>query len=140
MKRLVYVFFLLFLGLTLSNCSSENDTPNFQFVPLKVVRTNLPDSFTLNETYEIEVTYLKPNGCTLFEGFDITKEGQTIRNVVVVGSKRIDTQICTEQIEEETALFNFVVLYKEAYTFKFWINETDSGEPRYIEIQVPVNP
>ena len=139
MKRLVNVISIVFLGIILSNCSLEDDSSNFQFVPLQIVSAELPESFTIDETYEIEVTYLKPNGCTFYEGFDVTKEDTTIRNVVVVGSERIDIDNCTEQIVEETAIFNFVVLYDETYTFKFWIGETSSGEQEYLEIDVPVN-
>ncbi|WP_298474925.1 hypothetical protein [uncultured Maribacter sp.] len=140
MKRLVSVISTVFLGFLLSNCSAEDDSPNFQFVPLQIVSAELPESFNLDETYQIQVSFIKPNGCTLYEGFDVTKEDQTVRNVVVVGSKRIDTDDCTEQAVEQKATFNFVVLYNETYTFKFWLGETASGEDEYLEINVPVIP
>ncbi|WP_298505428.1 hypothetical protein [uncultured Maribacter sp.] len=140
MKRLVSVISTVFLGFLLSNCSAEDDSPNFQFVPLQIVSAELPESFNLDETYQIQVSFIKPNGCTLYEGFDVTKEDQTVRNVVVVGSERIDTDDCTEQAVEQKATFNFVVLYNETYTFKFWLGETASGEDEYLEINVPVIP
>ncbi len=139
MKRLVPVIFIAFFGTLLSSCSLEDDSPNFQFVPLQIISAQLPESFTQDETYEIEVTYLKPNGCISYEGFDVTQEEETIRNVVAVGSERIDVDFCTEQVVEETAVFNFVVLYNQTYTFKFWVGETESGEQEYLEIEVPVN-
>ncbi|WP_299430877.1 hypothetical protein [uncultured Maribacter sp.] len=139
MKRLVPLIAIIFLGTLLSNCSVDNDSPNFQFVPLQIISAQLPESFNLDETYQIKVSFIKPNGCTSYEGFDVTKEDQTIRNVVVVGSERIDIDDCTEQAVEQTAEFNFVVLYNETYTFKFWLGETGSGEDEYLEIDVPVN-
>lgn len=139
MKRLVPLIAIIFLGTLLSNCSVDNDSPNFQFVPLQIISAQLPESFNLDETYQIKVSFIKPNGCTSYEGFDVTKEDQTIRNVVVVGSERIDIDDCTEQAVEQTAEFNFVVLYNETYTFKFWLGETASGEDEYLEIDVPVN-
>lgn len=140
MKRLVSVISIVFLGLLLSNCSVvEDESPNFQFVPLQIVSAELPEFFNLEETYQIKVSYLKPNSCTFYEGFEVTKEDQTIRNVVVVGSERINYDDCTEQAVEETAIFNFVVLYDKTYTFKFWLGETASGEQEYLEIEVPVN-
>lgn len=139
MKRLVSVISMVFLGILLSNCSLQDDSSNFQFVPLQIVSAELPESFTLDETYQIEVSFIKPNGCTTYEGFDVTKDDQTVRNVIVVGSERIDIDDCTEQTVEQTAMFNFVVLYNETYTFKFWLGETASGEDEYLEIDVPVN-
>ncbi|RKR14720.1 hypothetical protein CLV91_0798 [Maribacter vaceletii] len=139
MKRLVPLIAILFLGTILSSCSVEDDSPNFQFVPLQIISAELPESFNLEETYQIKVSFIKPNGCTSYEGFDVTKEAQTTRNVVVVGSERIDIDDCTEQAVEQTAEFNFVVLYNETYTFKFWLGETASGEDEYLEIDVPVN-
>ena len=139
MKRLVPLIAIIFIGTLLSNCSVDNDSPNFKFVPLQIISAQLPESFNLNESYQIKVSFIKPNGCTSYEGFDVTKEDQTIRNVVVVGSERIDIDDCTEQAVEQTAEFNFVVLYNETYTFKFWLGETASGEDEYLEIDVPVN-
>jgi len=139
MKRLVPLIAIIFLATILSNCGVDDDSPNFQFVPLQIISAELPESFNLDESYQIKVSFIKPNGCTSYEGFDVTKEDQTIRNVVVVGSERIDIDDCTEQAVEQTAEFNFVVLYNETYTFKFWLGETASGEDEYLEIDVPVN-
>ncbi len=128
---------LLFIGLF--SCELEDDGINYHFVPLQITSADLPESFVLNSTYEISVTYLTPNSCVFFEGFDIRKAGTTIRNVVAIGSE-LEDQECAQVIEEGTATFNFLVLYSEPYVFRFWTGEDENGVSQYFEITVPVNP
>lgn len=135
-KLLLLVIFTAFI---LNGCSIDDDGPNFHFIELQIVDAELPESFDFNKNYVITVTYLKPDGCTFYEGFDVQREALTVRNVVAVGSVRTDSQSCTEAIIEETASFNFSVIYTDPYTFKFYTGESSDGEPEYLEIIVPVN-
>ncbi|MGB5316128.1 MAG: hypothetical protein WBN56_09005, partial [Robiginitalea sp.] len=61
----------------LSACDIGEDEVNYHFVTLKTLAVDMPEEFRLNETYEIGVTVLEPNGCTEFEGFDILPEDTT---------------------------------------------------------------
>lgn len=137
MKRYFLIFYSLLAVLSLSSCDLDDDSPNFHFTALQITSAELPESFDLNETYEIKVTYVRPDGCTFFEGFDIVKDDVTVRSVVAVGSVRTD-QVCTLAIEEAEATFRFVVLFDEPYTFRFWQGAED-GMDEYFEIEVPVN-
>lgn len=121
-----------------SSCSI-GDEPNFFFLPLQIVSVELPESFVLNETFQIEVTYNQPDGCTSFAGFDVNDEALTVRNVVVLGSTRTDQEACTQQVVEQTSSFDFVVNYEQPYTFRFWQGENENGEQQYLEVIVPVN-
>ncbi|RKN82713.1 hypothetical protein [Ulvibacterium marinum] len=136
MKSYRIIFYSL-LVLGLSSCNLGDDGPNFHFTALQITSAELPESFDLNGTYEIKVTYVRPDGCTFFEGFDFVKEDVTVRNVVAVGSVRTD-QACTAAVEEEEATFVFVVLFDEPYTFRFW-QGTEDGTDEYFEVEVPVN-
>lgn len=129
---------LCFLVLIFQSCKLEDDRVNFRFVPLQIVSADLPESFDLNDTYEIKVTYVRPSGCFFFEGFDITKESTTTRNVVAIGSEFYE-ETCTLAIEELEATFDFICLYDEPYLFKFWNGEDENGVDQFIEIEVPVN-
>lgn len=139
MKKSLYVAMLLLVSLTFNSCSLDDDGPNFHFVPLQVSSVEIPAIFDLNEIYEIDVTYVLPDGCTYFEGFDVTKPELTTRDVVVVGAQRTDQDACIEVTNERVATINFEVLYNEAYLFRFWQGEDENGEPQYLEIEVPVN-
>lgn len=133
----VWLSFLLVLGLF--SCNLDDNNSNYHFLPLQITDVGLPESFDLNATYEVSVTFIRPNSCVFFEGFDIRKTGTTVRNVVVVGSE-LEGQECAQVIEEVTETFNFLVLYTEPYVFRFWAGEDENGVSEYIEITVPVNP
>lgn len=128
----------LFLLLGLSACNLEDDGIKYHFVPLQITSVEVPESFTLNETYEISVTFVKPNNCVFFEGFDVRQADTTVRNVVVIGSE-IDDQPCTQVVEEVTETFNFLVIYDQTYIFRFWTGEDENGEPEYLVVTVPIN-
>lgn len=135
-KPISLLLCVVFFGL--SSCKLEDDRVNFRFVPLQILSADLPESFELNETYEIRVTYLRPSACIFFEGFDITKEGVTTRNVVAIGSDFYE-EVCTLATEELEASFNFICLYDEPYLFRFWTGEDENGNNQYLEVEVPVN-
>ncbi|MBU2995924.1 hypothetical protein KO500_05745 [Cellulophaga baltica] len=136
-KKLSFSFVLL-LVLSLFGCSLE-DQENFQFVALPITAVTMPESFVLNETYEINVTYDRTSSCAFFEGFEVTKEADTIRNVVVAGSLLISSDDnCDEISDEVEATFNFIVLYNNTYVFKFLKGNNEAGKAEYIEIEVPV--
>ena len=85
------------------------------------------------------MTYSIPDGCTQYEGFDVTKEDITVRNVVAVGVAMTDLVSCTQVVTQEEASFNFIVKYDQPYTFRFYQGENSEGEPEFLELVVPVN-
>ena len=137
MKKFFYMFVALVITLTFSSCIKD-DAPNFHFVALSIVSAELPETFSLNQTYSIKVTYNKPNKCTDFSGFDVTPKEITTRNVVVVGTKHTDQEACDQAIAEETKTFNFKVIHSQTYIFRFWQSEDSEGNQKYFEIEVPV--
>lgn len=128
-----YLFALLLLG-----CNVNDDDLNYHFVTLGITEVEVPESFQLNETYEIGVTFLKPNDCTSFEGFDVRTEGGTVRRVVAIGAE-FEGQACDGGAEEARASFQFICLYDEPYLFRFYTGNDADGNPQYIEVEVPVN-
>ena len=139
MKILWKVLKALLLLLVLNACDIGDDEVNYHFVTLQITDVSMPETFNLNETYEIGVTVLVPNGCTEFEGFDITSQGTTVRTVVAIGTQWDDVA-CTEVISEIETTFDFVCIYPETYLFRFWTGENEQGVPQYLEIEVPVTP
>ncbi|MGX1928137.1 hypothetical protein [Flagellimonas sp. 2504JD4-2] len=138
MKKVIALLMLIGLGSSLSSCDLD-DGQNFQFTTLRVVEAELPAFFELNQTYDIVVTYQRPNGCTFFEGFDVTKTGDTDRDVVVIGTEIVDENTaCTLAIEEVTAILKFNVIFSEEYHFRFYAGNDNDDNPTYIEYTVPV--
>ena len=137
MKRLVLLFAMVVSCLLVGSCSDDDDA-NFHFTALKALRAEIPESFELNERYQISVTYERPDNCTFFEGFDVTSPDTTIRDVVVIGSVFTDRE-CTMQIEEVEVNFDFIVIHDQTYTFRFYEGDDENGEHQFFEIEVPVN-
>ncbi len=123
----------------LSACDIGEDEVNYHFVSLATLAVDMPEEFRLNETYEIGVTVLEPNGCTEFEGFDILPEDTTIRRVVAIGTEQNDVP-CTEALSEVETSFDFICLYPGTYVFRFWTGKNQDGVDQFMEFEVPVVP
>ena len=134
-------FLLILCCITIFNtsCSLSDDSVKFNFIPLQVVDAEFPESFTLNETYNISVTYIIPNNCVEFEGFDISYIDTTSRNIVAIGSE-LEGEVCNLIAIEAVDSFEFTCLYEGTYYFRLWTGETENGEQQYIEFEVPVMP
>ena len=139
MMRKKLIFLLYCAGVLLGGCSLDDDGQNFHFATLRINNVVLPESFELNETYEVLVDYTLPNNCSFFDGFEVTQEDTTVRNVVAVGFVRTDQVGCTEETIEAQASFNFTVIHNQPYTFRFYQGEDSEGEPLFLEVDVPVN-
>ncbi len=141
MKKVIALFILLGVGLLSSSCDLNDDAPNFHFTTLSVVEANVPESFELNQTYDIEVTYLRPDGCTFFEGFDVAKTGETDRDIVVIGSVLSDGDTaCTQAVEEVVAILKFNVIFTGEYNFRFYAGTNANEDAVYLEYTIPVVP
>lgn len=139
MKKAIIIFALFGLCSLFYSCDLDDDTQNFHFTTLSVVEVNLPESFKVNTTYDFEVTYVRPDSCTFFEGFDVTKTAETDRDVLVIGSVITDDVACAQAVEEVVAIFEFTVLFTEDYHFRFYSGQDSEGNPTYLEYTVPVD-
>lgn len=141
MKKMLMPLVLLVACSWLGSCDLDDDTPNFYFAALKTVEVEMPEAFVFGETYDIDVTYQRPDGCTFFEGFDVAKTAQTDRDVVVVGSVLTDEdRACTQEITEVVATMQFRVIYTGEYHFRFYAGKDEEDNNVYLEYTVPVAP
>ncbi|WP_255443960.1 hypothetical protein [Robiginitalea sp. SC105] len=137
MKRIWKGLPIFLICILLSGCDISDDGMSYHFVTLEITAVDMPESFQLHESYEIGVTYALPNGCTNFEGFDVTSEGTAVRRVVAIGSE-FPEENCTGPARELQTSFQFTCRYYEPYLFRFYSGEDESGNPRFIEVEVPV--
>jgi len=138
MKRILRVMSLAIVVLSMSNCNIDSDE-NFHFVTLRILDAELPESFELNQTYNVQVTYERLNGCVFFEGFEVHQPELTTRDVIAIGTE-LDNTDCTQAVEEGVANFDFNVLYEGTYTFRFFNGFDDNEDAIYLEYQVEVLP
>ena len=134
MKR----FIVLCLTLVLfSSCSIDDDGTTYSFDVLPVESVDIPDEFTLGETYPITVSYLRPSTCHSFKEFYYLKENneRTVAPINYVFDRN-DCETLENELVEAT--FNFIVTSNGSYIFKFWQGEDNEGEAQYLTIEVPV--
>lgn len=124
-------------GVWFCGCTIDSGE-NFEFVSLTITNVELPESFTFNSTHDIAVTYERPDTCTFFEGFDVSNENESTRNVVAIGTV-LTTGACTTAIDEVTAVLSFTVLQRETYLFRFYAGDDANGNPQFIEHRIPVD-
>ena len=137
MKRFWKGLPVFLLVLLFSACDVSDDGMSYHFVTLEISEVDVPESFQLNETYEIGVSFVRPNGCTSFEGFDVQSEGSTTRRVVAIGAE-FPEEDCSGDAELVTASFEFPCLYSQPYLFRFYSGRDESGTAQFIEVEVPV--
>ena len=138
MKRLLKGLPLLLFVLLYAGCDVTDDGAKYHFVPLQITAADVPESFQLNQSYEIGVTYLRPNGCTGFQGFDVISQDSAdyvIRRVVAIGAEFQDPS-CPETNDELQESFQFICLYPQPYLFRFYTGDDEAGVPQYLEVEV----
>ena len=139
MKRICSLVLWMVIAVSLQGCEIESDQ-NFHFVTLRILDAQVPESFELNEIYDIQVTYANPDRCTGFEGFDFFTVDETTRNIVAIGTVSADSNTaCVQIVENFEASFQFEVLYTGTYTLRFYNGDDEEGNPIYLEYEVQVN-
>ena len=137
MKKYALVL-VLFISV-LTSCSIENDdSTTFSLEVLPIESVEVPEQFIYGETYEIGVTYNKPNSCYQFNDFiyEIDGHERTIAVVNTVYSSQNGP--CEPGPEEVTVHFDFMVTGTETYVFKFYQGEDAGGTDQYYLVEVPV--
>ena len=133
---LVFIFIALF-----TSCSIDDDNyNNFYLEVIPIDSVEIPESFVLGETYQIDMTYTKPNGCYYFNDFIYEVDDQQ-RTIAVVNTVYTNlNNSCEEdaEAEEVTVHFDFIVLSNETYVFKFYQGEDENGEDQFLLVEVPV--
>lgn len=134
MKKLIALSVVLLL---FASCSLDDDSQNYSFEILPVESVDIPDEFTLGETYPITVSYFKPSTCHSFKEFYYAKKNneRTVATINYVFENNTCETLTDELVE---ATFNFIVTSNGSYIFKFWQGEDGSGEDQYLTIEVPV--
>lgn len=141
MKRMFAILCATVVVLSFTACSLDDDRVNFQYVPLEILSASVPDTFEFGQVYEISVSLLRPNECTLSEGFDVHRSSNDTTNIRTVSAIGIllDEDECPEINQEVEDSFQFEVVYSQPYLFRFYTGDDSEGNPEFLEIRVPVN-
>lgn len=124
--------------LSFASCSVDGDSSgNFytEFVPIESV--DIPTEFTLGETYEIHVKYLRPSACYIFNDFYYASELNQ-RTVAVINTVYPNQNCAALDNQIVDVSFNFLVTSNGTYVFRFWQGEDENGNDTYYIVEVPV--
>ncbi len=136
MKKL---FLLLFVSTLITSCDiTEDDRPNFHYEILAVESFEIPDTFNYLSTHQIKLFYKLPSNCHSLGG--IYFEKQLNERIIGVQSFVVNRENCLANQDEilETS-FNFEVISKENYLFKFYKGKDEQGNNIFEEVEIPVN-
>lgn len=133
MKKLLIILILI----TTISCSISDDSQNSHIEILPIESAIVPNEFQLGQTYEIVMTYIKPNTCYLFSNIYYVANSNE-RTVAVLSEVLENNTNCQETNEELEVSFNFQALSSGSIIFKFWQGTNESDEDQYLTIEVPV--
>ncbi len=130
---------LLILLTVFSSCEIDDNLNDTVLEILPVESFEVPESFVLNQTYEIKLKYIKPTSCHYVDGIYFEKNG----NIRIIGiqSTIIKNDDC---IEYETLTmversFNFKAEMQGSYLFKFYKGIDENGNGIFEVVDIPVN-
>ena len=128
---------ILIIIISISSCSPSSDddiSHHFEYVP--ITNVDIPSEFTLGETYQINVSYILPNGCYSFYNYDYVYENTSrlIGTIAIVN----DDITCTQATIEGEYIINVEARQNDTYIFMFWEGRDNQGIDQYLIIEVPV--
>ncbi|WP_146171711.1 hypothetical protein [Flavobacterium magnum] len=135
MKRLV--LFLLTISALIS-CSPNDDSPSYHLEVLPVESFTVPESFDMNQNYQIKVKYKRPSDCHFYQGIYYEKNGQ--ERTFGVQTSVLEADYCNPLDEAPIEVtFDFLCTPgNQYYTFRFYKGEDANGNNLFEEVTIPV--
>ena len=135
-----YIAYILIL-LAVSSCSVSDDGPDYYYEFMPVESVTIPESMVVNNTYEIGMTYMRPNSCYIYSDIYYSYDDLTTRTVAIICSVYDSSYGCDSlDYPEYEVTYNFKPTEVGTYTLKYWQGEDENGEDQYLIIEVPVTP
>ncbi len=127
---------ILIAIISFSACSLDDDTPSQHFERIAATEVDIPDEFTLGETYDIVVSYTLPSTCYSFYNFDYIHD-ETSREIYTYAIVNDDVT-CTQTTLDSEYIISIEARQEDTYTFKFWQGSDNQGNDEYLIVEVPV--
>lgn len=140
MMRKIGILTVLVLTLAIfQSCSiSDDDVQSVSYEILPVEEAFLPTEMTVNEIYEITLSYVLPSDCYAFNNIYYKKEDFD-RTVAIVSAYFPVNEPCQTLDAVLETSFNFKPLQSGTYYFKFWKGTDENGDDVYEEVDVLVS-
>lgn len=118
------------------SCSVGDDSDNSYNELLPVEEALVPTEFERGETYDINITYIRPTTCHAFN--DIYYVSESNERTIAVVATVFQNNNCSGSETLTEASFSFKATTEDLYIFKFWQGEDENGEDQYLIVEVPV--
>lgn len=129
----------MLLVFAFNSCSPLDDNlPAYRLDVLPIESYTLPESFDMNTTYPIKVTYKKPSNCYAYDAIFYQKDGDT--RILGIQVKVSSSSECITLDEEPVEIifdFDCTPGYRQ-YVFKFYKGKDADGNNIFEEAIVPV--
>lgn len=138
MKKILFIgLVMLLFGACSVDSADSADNYYFEYVPIEMVE--MPEEFSLGQSYTIQYTYLRPTICHFFNDLYNVVD-QNVRTIIVQNTVHVgDIAVCEPLTNEVIhGSFDFTVTNSNIHYFKFWQGQDDSGQDVFLEIEVPV--
>lgn len=126
MRRIVL---LILLAFAVNSCSVGDDSTGTEFVLLPIESVVFQDSYTVDQSANIMVTYRRPTDCYIFDGFYITSNGST--STIAIQAAKLDQDNC---LDDSMNSFEVPLVFSPSapgtYTFNFYVG-TEGSTPQY---------
>lgn len=130
------VALLLVLMTTFISCN-VGDVDSYTNHILPIESYDMPDSFVINQTYTIGLTYQKPTVCYNFR--DVYIAGSENTRTIAIYTDTKDGQACTYVLPPvSTVSVQFTPQFTGTYTFRFYKGPDGDGNDTFEEVQFEV--
>lgn len=133
LKKLV----ILLTFTSIIGCSDDDKiTHYYQALPIETI--SLPSSFTLDETYTIDFSFVRPTTCHTYSNVLLSSEEEN--RTFAVSSLVVTNAICDDISESNmtSQSFEFKVLFDQVYKFHIWKGKDSNGNDIYETYEIPV--
>jgi hypothetical protein len=131
---------LLLLSLTFVSCDfGEDDSPKFHLELLPIESATLPVEFKRDSVYELPISFIRPTGCHVFDGFYYEKDMN--KRTIAIQTSVIEQSSCGDApVNPLTKMLNFKPTIENSYIFRLWKGKDTNGVDVFEEIEIPVVP
>ncbi len=138
MKKILVLLGIVWL---IASCSMDEDNLRFQVEFIPVISVEAPEYMQPGHTYEFKVKYSRPTDCYYFDGFYHEPDGNAhiiaIQALVIQDAEclPIETLVPEEGIFQISCATDYTA---SSYLFKFYQGDDEQGEPKYLDMEIPV--
>lgn len=119
------------------SCNTD-ESSDISYEILPVVGGQVPSDMSVNNEYNIGISFTYPTNCHVFSDIFYEIEGDT-RTIAIVAIKNMSLSCVSQTSAEHNRYFTFTPEHAGTHTFKFWTGkDPETGEDLFEVTEVTV--